>query len=112
MYVGKAVIKVSANGCGIGLADALITIKDISSGGSVSAYTENDGFTPVMEVFSSEKRGDRRFFSIEASLDGFTSLTIPFFPIRSGYTFFLSMPLERKSEKEQENSLINQDNRL
>ena len=95
-HIAKICVKVTADGCGVALENALVTILDSDGHALVSALSGEDGFTPIMFALESEHPCEKHSVTTQIHLDGFLPLTLPSLAVISGYTYFLSAPLKRK----------------
>ncbi len=104
-FSGKLTVRVTLNGCGLPLDDARIYINDKAT----PISPKKDGFTDVITVFISSKKGARHNVDIRAECEGFISLLCKNVPIRSGYLTVWNMPLTKvknneKTRKQQDKS--------
>ncbi len=95
-FPGKAIIRVTVNGCGIPLEGAKIKI-------GAKTYTikiNSAGFSEPITVFASNEKGEKRKISVTASAEGFCSLHNDV-PVTSGYLTIWNMPLKAKVKEGQ-----------
>ncbi len=103
-FIGKLMVRVTLNGCGLPLDDARVYINNQNS----PFLTSQNGFTEQINVFSSSEKGIKYNVDVRAECDGFVSLHCKNVPITSGYLTVWNMPLTKiKNSKKRENSMIN-----
>ncbi len=86
-FTGKLSVRVTANGCGLALPDALLFING-------SEYNINkNGFSDIIPLFTSASKGNRRHIDIICKCNGFECLLSKNIPITSGYITFWNMPM-------------------
>ena len=88
-YIGRLMVRVTVNGCGIPLWGARISV----DGENYIIPKDRDGFSDIIELFSSAEKGYQRSFTIKAEYDGFSTMICENVPVNSGYLTVWNIPL-------------------
>ncbi|MBQ8208881.1 MAG: hypothetical protein IJZ89_09145 [Clostridia bacterium] len=94
-YFGRLMVRVTVNGCGLPLEGARIYIDDET----FTVPNGTDGFSQIISLFESDKKGIGRKYDLRAEFEGFEPLICENIPVTSGYLTVWNMPLSSKSKK-------------
>lgn len=93
--IGRIIIRVTVNGCGLPLDGAVIHI----DGNTYKIPKDCDGFSYPIPLFEAAEKGITRRFNVRAEHEGFNDLICERVPVTSGYLTVWNMPLSPKSKK-------------
>ncbi len=93
--IGRLIVRVTVNGCGLPLDGAEIFV----NGNSYIVPKDCDGFSNPISLFEADEKGISQLFTVKVKYEGFEDLTCDNIPVTSGYLTVWNMPLEPKSKK-------------
>ena len=88
-YIGRLMVRVTVNGCGMPLYGAKINV----DGKNHIIPLDRDGFSEIIEIFTFEEKGCKRYCTVKAEYEGFAPVVCDNIPVNSGYLTVWNIPL-------------------